>query len=172
MRRARALAVGVVLLGCGDGTVSGPEVFLAFAADFRGYRGWRSADVTGTAPPGSVHPDETLTEYVDPVPPHGSSEFPVGTKVVKEPTGAGAGPIFFAMVKRGGGYNAGGAAGWEWFELQRADDGGGGVVIDWRGVGPPIGETYGGDPTSGCNVCHVACGNDAVCAPALGLSGF
>ena len=42
-----------------------------------------------------------------------------------------------------------------------ADDG-------WRGLGPPNGESYGGDPNA-CNTCHQTCGAgfDFVCAPAL-----
>ena len=75
------------------------------------------------------------------------------------------------MVKRGGGFNSG-APGWEWFDLQLLDDGKDGVSIVWRGFGPPAGDTYGGDATSGCNTCHTACDNDAVCAKPLALSKF
>ena len=76
------------------------------------------------------------------------------------------------MVKRGGGFNAG-LPGWEWFELVNLDDGSDGVKINWRGFGPPDGsETYGGDASSGCNTCHLACGNDGVCATPLNLTNF
>ncbi len=42
------------------------------------------------------------------------------------------------MVKRGGGFNAEGAVGWEWFELTERDDES--VAIKWRGVSAPSGE--------------------------------
>jgi len=171
MRRAPALGI-VLLAAVGCGGVAAPDVFIAFAEDFRGYHGWRSFDVTDTAPPGTLHAGETLTDFIDPAPPPGSDAFPVGTKIVKEPAGPSAPATFFAMVKRGGGFNASGASGWEWFEIQNAGDGRDGVTVNWRGVGPPVGDMYGGDPTGGCNTCHSACGNDSVCAPALGLSGF
>jgi hypothetical protein len=75
----------------------------------------------------------------------------------------------FAMVKRGCGFNAGGAFGWEFMELTEHA---GGADVLWRGVGPPAGETYGGDP-NGCNSCHAGCsGNDSVCSSKLRLSSF
>jgi len=58
----------------------------------------------------------------------------------------------FAMVKRGGGFNAEGAKEWEWFELH--NEANGGVTIVWRGVGPATGDAYGGVSTGGCNTCH------------------
>ena len=72
------------------------------------------------------------------------------------------------MVKRGGGYNAQGARGWEWFELAaRPDDS---LAIVWRGINAPQGEDYGGDPQGGCNDCHARAGrNDFVRSPGLRL---
>jgi hypothetical protein len=156
---------------------SSSGVFIAFASDFANFRSWQSFDVTideavdAGLDAGGVHPDAKLIEYLNKPPPSGSTEFPVGTIIVKEGTD---GPVYmrqyFAMVKRGGTENAAGAKGWEWFELQNAADGTPG--IRWRGVGPPNGELYGGDPTGGCNSCHVKCGNDAVCAKAVQLAQF
>ncbi len=160
--------------GSGDSgaAVDGGDVFVAFSGDFQGFRSWQSFDVTADAAPGTVHPDAQLIEYLNKPPPHGSTEFPVGTIIVKEGTdGDVVGRQYFAMVKRGGGENATGAVGWEWFELRNLDANGS-VGIVWRGVGPPAGEVYGGDPTAGCNTCHVACGNDAVCAKAVQLAQF
>jgi hypothetical protein len=77
---------------------------------------------------------------------------------------------YFAMVKRGGDFNSEGARGWEWFELEDVEDGG--VLIVWRGVGPPADEGYGGDPLTGCNECHTPGNNDCVLAPALDLRNF
>ena len=148
-------------------------MFVAFASNFAGFHGWQSFDVTKEAAPGTVHPDATLIEYLNRPPPKGGREFPVGTIIVKEPTtGTPNTEPFFAMVKRGGGYNAQGASGWEWFELQNLTDGSGGVQIVWRGLGPPAGEVYGGDPNAGCNTCHRDCGNDAVCAKSVRLENF
>lgn len=148
-----------------------PEPFLAFADDFRGYHDWTHYDVTDDADLVGIHDGSTVLEYINHLPPSGSTQFPVGTIIVKEATGGTQAHELFAMVKRGGGYNAG-APGWEWFEVQNLDNGCDGVRIVWRGVGPPAGETYGGDPNAGCNTCHTDCGNDAVCAKPLNLANF
>jgi len=151
------------------GTQNG--AFIAFSADFAGFHDWQSFDVTKDAAPGTIHPDAMLIEYLNKAPPSGSTEFPVGTIIVKE--GTDGDPMtrqFFAMAKRGPNWNVDGATGWEWFELRNEANGGAGIV--WRGVGPPAGEVYGGDPNAGCNTCHVQCGNDAVCAPAVQLTQF
>jgi len=167
--------IGTLLFSCAstsDGADAGAtnaSVFVAFASHFAGFHKWESFDVTKDALPGTVHPDAKLIEYLNQRPPKGATEFPVGTIIVKEGTdGDPTSRQFFGMVKRGGGYNTG-ANGWEWFELKNLADGNG-VQIIWRGVGPPLGDTYGGDPHAGCNTCHRDCGNDAVCAPAVQLS--
>ncbi len=154
--------------------------FVAFGSDFDGFHNWQSFDVTADAfdggldagvGPGTVHPDAKLIEYLNKPPPTGSTTFPVGTIIVKEGTdGDVVGRQYFAMVKRGGIENSEGAKGWEWFELRNLANGTVGIV--WRGVGPPKGEVYGGDPNAGCNTCHVACGNDSVCAKAVQLGQF
>ena len=77
----------------------------------------------------------------------------------------------FGRVKRGGGYNVGGANGWEWFELKNLDEQQSTII--WRGVGPPVGEMYAGDPNGGCNGCHgVASSNDFVLSEPLTLKNF
>jgi hypothetical protein len=44
--------------------------------------------------------------------------------------------------------------------------------VVWRGVGPPSGEAYGGDPTA-CNTCHAAArDNDSVLSSRIRLSAF
>lgn len=85
----------------------------------------------------------------------GSETFPIGTIIVKE-SGTGDLPTrhVFAMVKRGGGYNADGMKGWELFELQNIDSDRASIL--WRGLGPTNGDAYGGDKTGGCNSCHGA----------------
>lgn len=169
----RSLAMLACLVACGAGedascpitndngaaavAPSGGTTFVAFAAHFQGYRRW--TQTPGVPDPSlsadaisSVHVAGPMTVYVNRPPPAGSKEFPVGTVIVKElETGALGERTVFAMVKRGGTFNDGGAPGWEWFELQNTCDG---VQILWRGVGPPAGEKYGGDPSGGCNTCH------------------
>ena len=84
--------------------------------------------------------------------------------------GAPEGHKLFAMVKRGGDYNAQGARGWEWFELRERDEGSIGIV--WRGTNAPTGEHYGGDPSGGCNNCHdLALKNDYVRSRSVKLAG-
>jgi hypothetical protein len=164
--------IGFTCIGCSASETenSDADTFLAFATTFAGYRNWSHAAATADGAPSGVHTNGPMTVYWNELPPHGGVEFPVGTTIVKE-TDPGVSPAqIFAMVKRGGGYNSTGARGWEWFELQSPDSDS--VIILWRGVGPPNGETYGGDPTT-CNTCHAqAVGNDFVWSTALQLSSF
>ena len=165
---------------CGGGSGSGGsahdagaagDVFVAFASDFKGFRSWHSFDIEMTDDAGTPHPEKTLTEYINKLPPHGATEFPLRTIIVKE----GHDPsitTFFAMVKRGGDYNKNGPIGWEWFELTDADAKANTVRIIWHGFGPPAGEMYGGDPNGGCNQCHTPDRNDSVLADALKLENF
>jgi hypothetical protein len=140
----------------GTGT-EGP--FLAFAKDFEGFRSWTSTPAGSSTEPASTHTTGPRTAYINHEPKSGSTEFPVGTIIVKESSdGPIASRTVFAMVKRGGSYNQDGAPGWEWFELTNLDESK--VSIVWRGVGPPIGEKYGGDPNGGCNGCHGASRDD------------
>jgi hypothetical protein len=158
------------LVACGGAAGNDPpETFLAFSSTFAPFRSWTSFHSDGPPDDGSS-PADVLgprTQYINAPPPHGAAEFPVGTVIV-EARESGDHKMF-AGVKRGGGFNAGGAADWEWFELQDQP-----VTIVWRGVGPPIGDTYGGDPNGGCNACHTRCGagNDYVCSPRLALTAF
>jgi hypothetical protein len=157
--------------GAAGGDDSGASTFLAFAKDFTGYHGWSAYDVTDDAELAGIHDGSTVTEYINELPPSGLTSFPVGTIIVKEATGGTIPHELFAMVKRGGAYNAT-LPGWEWFELQNVDDGSDRVTIVWQGFGPPMGDTYGGDSGSGCNTCHRDCGNDGVCAKPLNLANF
>jgi hypothetical protein len=174
---AATLTLALSLGACGGGPSSsappggGDEVFLAFAKDFRGYHSWEAFDVTGGAELAGIHDGSTVMEYLNRPPPSGRSEFPVHTIIVKEATGGTIPHEIFGMVKRGGGFNQN-LPGWEWFELENLDDDKDSVKIVWQGFGPPKGETYGGDADSGCNTCHLACGNDGVCAKELALENF
>jgi hypothetical protein len=119
--------------------------------DFQTFRDWGSIELD-TAEGGETHPTGPQRTYVNALPVELSAEFPAGTIIVKDATPGGERRRLFAMVKRGGGYNAGGAKGWEWFELEERDDHS--VAIAWRGLGAPDGEEYGGDPSGTCNSCH------------------
>jgi hypothetical protein len=144
--------------------------FIALERDFQDFRRWERIAVPERAPAQSVsHTAGRRSEYVNGRPPAGSRTFPVGTILVKEiETGAPEEHKIFAMAKRGGGYNARGAKGWEWFELKDRRDGS--LAISWRGLNAPDGESYGGDPAGGCNACHdIANDNDYVQAEAAAL---
>jgi hypothetical protein len=173
--RAGIAGLSLALSACGDGGAGEPppgSTFIAFAASFAGFRAWESFPLTSSAAVGSVHVSGPRTEYLNHAPPRGSHAFPIGTIIVKESeVGDLPDRKVFAMVKRGGDYNANGARDWEWFELKNVDDQE--VTIIWHGVGPPAGEMYGGDPRAGCNSCHVgSASNDFVQSAALSLDNF
>jgi hypothetical protein len=178
MRRVLGCAaLGVALAACpppDNATVDAPTVFIAYTDTFQPFRTWTSfhSDGPGSAEypnnPGVVGP---RTQYINKLPPTGSTQFPVGTVIVEARENAAMN--IFASVKRGAGFNAGGSTGWEYFELTEASGPGSTVTMTWRGVGPPLGDTYGGDP-NGCNSCHTMCGsgNDFICSPKLQLKDF
>lgn len=144
----------------------GEGTFLPFATSFADFRSWPHFHSEGP-PVGSV-PTEFLgprEQYINKIPPKGSTEFPVGTIIVDVLPNS---KPMLARAKRGPGYNVGGAEGWEWFELLEFTP----VQIKWRGKGPPSGEIYGGDPNA-CNGCHSAYkANDYVASKVLQLSNF
>jgi hypothetical protein len=163
----RALLSVVLISACGAPAPSSmPSTFIALQRDFEGFESWEafawdSAGMGGTHDPGAV------TVYLKERPPAGATAFPVGTIIVKvtPPRDATTEEKIFAMAKRGGTFNANGAAGWEWFELKRSTSGA--PVIVWRGVGAPAGERYGQTDAS-CNDCHgAAADNDSVHSPPL-----
>jgi hypothetical protein len=176
VRRLIALGLAAVAACSGDdqaakGPASSDGCFLAFNPAFDGFRSWTSYayDGTNTGDAG-VHVSGPRTEYINALPAHGSTTFPVGTIIAKE-VGANdpSNHHIFAMVKRGCDYDSVGAKGWEWMEITEVS---GGATIKWRGLGPPAGEVYGGDP-NGCSSCHVACGaNDDVCSTHIVLSNL
>ena len=162
------VALALVLCGCAPAPPSEPTSLIAFARDFSGYRQWRSFFVAGGIAQASSHLAGDRTIFLNRAPPHGATQFPVGTVLVKA---VASSTQTFAMVKRGGDYNVDGALNWEWFELE--DQGPDTVVILWRGLGPPAGEGYGGPSNTGCNNCHSgAWDNDFVQAAALNLANF
>ncbi|MFO0613773.1 MAG: hypothetical protein U0414_14370 [Polyangiaceae bacterium] len=170
-----ALAAVAIGAGCSTGADDAAppgDTFIAFATNFTGYHDWSETVIEGTSTPASTHLAGRRVVYINKKPPAGSTEFPVGTIIVKELEDNADGELqVFGMVKRGGGYNSKGATDWEWFELQNLPEDK--VKIVWHGVGPPAGEKYAGDPNGGCNVCHSAAAeNDFVQTPALDLDSF
>jgi hypothetical protein len=177
----RILAPAIVVLGglgalsCGAASSAGGgdecTQVPVFNSTFANYQAWTSFSFDGPAIAGSPHTSGPRRVYVSPKPGHGQTAFATGTIVVKE---IGAPPAsqdsVFAMVKVGCDYNAGGAANWEWFELQV--DAQSVATILWGGPTPPPGMTYSGNPTA-CNDCHSdAKQNDYVESSALLLSKF
>lgn len=153
-------------------------VFIALERDFEGFEHWGSVRIAEAKAAGETHPAGEHRVYVNALPAEGSTSFPVGTMMVKRASakvgiatsdaGAAEREQYFAMVKRGGGFNAQGARGWEWFELKARADGT--VGIAWRGLGAPTGESYGGDALGSCNSCHeMDVANDYVKSAALKL---
>lgn len=164
----RALLVPLVLAACGSSpaTSDASDAFIAFNPTFAPFRTWPMysddlLDPGNTLPAGVAGPRD---QFINMLPPTGSTEFPIGTVIVEVRTDSGK---IFASVKRGGNFNAAGDKNWEYFELQENP-----VKYLWRGLGPPLGDTYGGDP-NGCNQCHSQCAaNDFVCSPKLQLASF
>ncbi|RYZ05664.1 MAG: hypothetical protein EOO73_19435 [Myxococcales bacterium] len=182
MRVSRSALVAIVAIGCAEHqprALPAREPFIALERDFQDFERWNEVDLSKRPAVAEAHTSGEPHEWVSHLPPPGSKVFPVGTIFVKTvksshaeataPEATQARDDIFAMVKRGGGYNPKGAPGWEWFELRRREDDSLGIV--WRGVNPPSGEGYGGDPLGGCNGCHqMASKNDYVHAAALAIS--
>ncbi|CAN5402837.1 hypothetical protein BH09MYX1_BH09MYX1_13140 [soil metagenome] len=187
MRRVFAIAFGIGLISCGEGSTPTPtgETYIAFGSSFGGYEGWEKFDLAAAEAPqdggiplsdaGCPSGHDTSAHrvgYLNKRPPSGSTEFPVGTIIVKEMQ-KGTSPDtwqIFAMVKRGGGFNPNGAKNWEWFEIKRDPKL---PLVVWRGVGPPAGEGYGSPACGGCNSCHgAAASNDYVLSPQFNLKNF
>jgi hypothetical protein len=177
---ACALLAASLLSGCLDNELPPDEsdageqrVFIALPSDFRDFLDWKSFDVTGTMHASAKGP---LVAYVNQLPDPGSSEFPIGTVIVKAvEAGKHSEWTVHAMAKRGGDFNPSGAYDWEFFELGFSSKDV--PIINWRGEKPPNGEGYQvkqGNMTveADCNGCHVSSENDAVLSPELALDAL
>jgi hypothetical protein len=180
---SRALVIALIATaacdgGAGDASTGGGggeigDSYLPIVSDFQDFRSWPSVLLPAQPARGEVHLAAARRVYINRLPPEGATEFPVGTLIVKESedTDVLADRKVFAMAKRvtDGSYNATGARGWEWWELENVDEST--VVKVWSGVGPPAGHEYGGDANGGCNTCHVGADeNDFVFPGAIDLS--
>lgn len=188
-KRVRGLAVAACaavfgLTACLDHELppgedaDGQDVFIALQRDFADFQDWPAFDL-GTLEHADV--EGQVVVYLERLPPRDAEVWPVGTRIVKtvelgEPTSW----VIHAMVKRGGDFNAGGALGWEYFELVL--DAEGTPVLRWRGEAPPTPGSY--LPTPGlatdadeeepdCNGCHAATNdNDHVLSEPLRLEAL
>jgi hypothetical protein len=174
-----AVVASVLVGGCGgsgagDTDAGAPATFVAYESNFDDFHQWSSAPAasTGDDAGDGLHGLGPLRVYWNEAPPHGADAFPVGTIIVKETEESDVtARTVFAMVKRGDGFNSGGANGWEWFSL--IDNTDGSVSILWRGVVAPPGQTYSNQKIGDCNGCHLsAASNDCVWDDALQLSKF
>ena len=146
---------------------AGAAVFVAVQGDFAGYRQWTAFDGGQSANDGIVIEPAQRTIYMNKLPPHDSTDYPVGTIIVKDTENANT----FAMAKRGGDFNSAGAVDWEFFEL--VTDSSNNTSINWRGTAPPVGETYGNTTSTSCNGCHTGFKTaDYVGGGAISLSQF
>jgi hypothetical protein len=148
-----------------------PSVFIALQRDFADFRGWQKF-YFGDGPL-EGHPAGPRYGYVKQVLQPGERAYPVGDIIVKtietqpspSPSPEPSGPVpeqawdLFAMAKRGGGFNADGAKGWEFFTL-RINAGGVPVIlargIDASDVPGSSGHGYLGANGNiiRCNGCH------------------
>jgi hypothetical protein len=183
--RADILASAVLcaaVLSCASGCLDNkldpsdaPTVYLAQQTDFADYLKWMAFPSDVTEEHGGVI--GTTTIYVKELPPANEHAFPVGALVVKTMKAIDSDTMtIHAMAKRGSGFNADGALGWEYFELILQKNGT--PAILWRGEQPPSGEMYQsllGTTTpstaaateGNCNDCHASgtdgmLGNDIV----------
>lgn len=169
------------LAGCLDHDVGGTgDEYVAMQSDFADYASWTRFDIEAeTSSPG----EGPRTVYISELPAASSASFPVGTRIVKvaETDPDPAAWLMVAMAKRGGNYNADGAVGWEWFDIDPSSTGT--PLIEWRGPVPPEGSGYEcalGDSDTGqdaaigdCNTCHAAAWqNDYVMSDPLDLGSL
>lgn len=176
----RVLAGALLLTGCLDHELpeqdssDNRDVFIALQRDFRDFRDWMQFELrTAVMHAGVSGP---VFAYLNELPPVDASEFPVGTIFVKTvQIGPATEWTVHAMVKRGGGFNAQGALGWEYVDLAINEDDT--PVIMWRGEKPPTDHGYenllggGADPALevDCNGCHTGSDEDAILSDALAL---
>lgn len=150
----RRAALGLALLpaSCRG---AGAATFVAFSRDSAGFRRWPRTPLGRFSAGGHLEGPEQYA-YVNRPRAPASRVFETGTIIVRTlERGPPTTRPVFASVKRGGGYNARGDVGWEFFRLRL--DAQGRVVIVARGLNPRTGlqDPYAtaGDG-AGCNTCH------------------
>lgn len=185
MRSQLVLAALSALVLCGcldnelppDAALGDDDAFIAVPRDFCGFRDWMAFELRDVTMHAGV--SGKVVVYLKQLPPTGATSFPVGSMVVKTvEAGEQSGWEVHAMVKRGAGFNARGALGWEYFDLGLDDDCT--PTVHWRGDHAPRDHGYKSLPgleqetgaTVDCNSCHGAAGareNDAILSKPLRL---
>ncbi len=178
--RSRLATAAFVFSACAftsSACSSGPgPVFIATDEDFAPFRSWERVALGDQ--PLSGHPPGPRFGYLNHRAPAGASAYPVGTIIVKtvEPSSDFTQWDVFAMVKRGGNFNAMGAKNWEFFRL-KIDPGGTPYILS-RGITAFDPSMDGGGyfgPVAGaladlCNSCHgtaASAATDHVLSPLL-----
>jgi hypothetical protein len=178
MKRAVLILAAAAIAGCGGGSDGGQgATFIALDHDFAGFQGWYQAALPYNPLSATVDPTGAHVGFLNRRPPAGATRYPVGTMIVKavEPSDDDTTWELFGMVKRGGGFNAGGASDWEYVLLRVAADGN--PFITSRGLAPSddgsdmgSGSYAPGGAAGGCNLCHgdkAYAGTDHVISPPL-----
>lgn len=174
MHRA-AILLCLTTAACEDAGPA-PDVFIALQSHFADFTTWPKTKLGEGALMG--HPMGPRYGYLKQPAPAGATRYPVGALIVKTIENGASMQEWdvFAMAKRGGGYNPGGAKDWEFFTLKM--NGAGVPIIFSRGTNPVDADVDGGngnylDPgMTGvtCNRCHGVVGtevNDHVLSAAL-----
>lgn len=153
------------------------DSFIALDRNFEDFQSWTSFDLGEGEH--VVEQSGHKMIYINALPQAGDREFRVGTMIVKvlelgEDLKAWQ---VHAMVKRGAGYNANGAFGWEYFDFTLDDDGI--PRQNWRGETAPDGESYQVSVFTSdgvilqdvpdCNTCHQSASNDGINTAVLDL---
>ncbi len=168
---AGALALG----GCSEGSGGGSSnVYIPLPNDFIPFREWTRIFL-GDGPL-EGHPAGPRYGYVKIKP--GPTEYPIGAIIVKTvESGTPQQWDVFAMAKRGGGYNAGGATNWEFFTMI-INDSDTAIIVN-AGTNPQdadrdagLGHGYSDPSGTGitCNRCHGVAGterSDHILSPLL-----
>jgi len=154
---------GLVAAGCGTGGTDSQMVYIAQQADFAAYVSWESFALGVAMNSGHPVGDEVGYRNMKPM----GGAYPVGTILVKE-IHTGTTPQewqLFGMMKRGGGYNGGGARDWEFATLALDVDSV--PIIITRGANPADGGDSSGHGYAAsvdgvtCNRCHGIAGTEA-----------
>lgn len=152
--------------GCTEGDPS--SVFIALQSDFATFESWPRYFL-GSGPL-EGHPAGARYGFIKESAPKGAATYPVGSIIVKTVEFGMTKQEWelFAMAKRGGGFNSGGAKDWEFFTLRMSTSGV--PIIISRGSNPADGDADGGSTGHGysdttgtgvtCNRCHGLSGTE------------
>ena len=126
-------------------TDGGASPFIAFATDFAGFASWSRHRSRPPSPRARRTSSGPRTVYINALPPPGAAGFRWARSSSRRRWRT---ERLFAHgeARRRRLQHQPARSSWEWFELE--ETGSGAVIVIWHGVGPPSGETYGGDPNA------------------------